>query len=96
MRRAPIASLKAKLSEYLDAVRAGEEIVVTERGRPIARLGPIGVSAGQESRVAALVRAGLARPPLRRLPADFLKQRGPADRKGRSLAVLLEERAEGR
>lgn len=31
---------KAKLSEVLARARAGEEIIVTDRNRPIARLGP--------------------------------------------------------
>lgn len=35
-----IRDLKARLSEYLDRVRGGEEIVVTDRGRPVARLVP--------------------------------------------------------
>lgn len=35
-----IAELKSKLSNYLKRVRAGEEIVVTDRETPIARLLP--------------------------------------------------------
>ncbi len=30
--------LKAKLSEYLALVSSGEEVTVTDRGRPVARL----------------------------------------------------------
>lgn len=96
MRRASIASLKARLSEYLDAVKAGEEVVVTDRGRPIARLGPMEVPASHESRLGALIRAGLARPPLRKLPTGFRDQRGPADPEGRGLGALIQEREEGR
>jgi len=36
-----IRELKAKLSAYLKAAAAGELITVTDRGRPIALLGPI-------------------------------------------------------
>ncbi|KRT77064.1 MAG: hypothetical protein XU14_C0022G0038 [Armatimonadetes bacterium CSP1-3] len=96
VRRASIASLKAKLSEYLDAVRAGEEVIVTERGRPIARIGPIEAPASYESHLAALLRAGLARLPRRKLSARFWDERGPADPEGRGLAALIEERAEDR
>lgn len=40
-----IRDLKAKLSEYVSAATAGEEIIVTDRGRPVARLtGLIGAS----------------------------------------------------
>ena len=35
---ANIATLKARLSEYLRQVKAGNEVVVTERGVPVARL----------------------------------------------------------
>ena len=33
-----IRDLKARLRKYLEAVRGGEEIVVTDRGRPVARI----------------------------------------------------------
>ena len=33
-----VRELKSKLSEYLGRVEAGEDIVVTDRGRPVARL----------------------------------------------------------
>ena len=36
-----LAHAKAHLSELIDQVEAGEEIVITRRGRPAARLGPV-------------------------------------------------------
>ena len=33
-----VAETKARLSELLDRVEAGDEIVITRRGRPIARI----------------------------------------------------------
>jgi len=41
MTTASISILKTHLSHYLDAVKSGEEVIVTERGRPIARLAPL-------------------------------------------------------
>ena len=38
---ASVAETKAKLSELLDRAAAGEEIVVTRSGKPIARLAPL-------------------------------------------------------
>jgi prevent-host-death family protein len=35
---ASVRELKARLSEYLRQVAAGEEVVVTSRGKPVARL----------------------------------------------------------
>ena len=56
-----VSVLRAELSSWLDRVRAGEEIVVTERGVPVARLSPI----ASASRVDELVRAGVLSKPVR-------------------------------
>lgn len=67
MRSMGIAELKALLSETLARVKAGEEVTVTEHGRPIARIMPLSranpLAATQE-----LVRTGLVKPPEK--PAD--------------------------
>lgn len=39
----PVSDLRAHLSEWLERARGGEEVVVTERGLPVARL--LGISA---------------------------------------------------
>jgi len=36
-----ISTLRAELSSCIDRVRGGEEIVVTDRGTPVARLLPV-------------------------------------------------------
>ena len=41
MKQVRIAELKARLSEYLRAVRGGESITVLDRDTPIARLIPV-------------------------------------------------------
>jgi len=64
-----VRELKNQLSGYLDRVKAGEEITVTEHGRPIARLTAM---APDVDRRAALVEAGIVRPAPathRRLPS---------------------------
>lgn len=38
MRKVGLAEAKAQLSALLDAVEAGEEVVITRRGRPVARV----------------------------------------------------------
>ncbi len=65
MKTAAISTLKAKLSEYLAAVKGGEEVIVTERGRPIARIRPIDARVAQDERLSRLVARGLVRPPTR-------------------------------
>lgn len=58
-----IRDLKNGLSKYLERVRAGEQVIVTDRGRPVARLSPIDEST---DRLADLVAAGVVRAPTRR------------------------------
>jgi antitoxin (DNA-binding transcriptional repressor) of toxin-antitoxin stability system len=38
MRKVALAEAKAQLSALLDAIEAGEEVVITRRGQPVARL----------------------------------------------------------
>jgi prevent-host-death family protein len=94
--KASISILKARLSQYLAAVKAGEEVIVTERGRPVARITTIGADGVLEGRLAKLVREGRVRPPTRAAPADELMDEAPPDPEGRSLQELLDDRAEGR
>jgi prevent-host-death family protein len=93
--RVSIGRLKARLSEYLRRARGGRGIIVTDRGRPVARLVGLKGEAAVEGRVAELVRSGLARPPERPLDSGFLGEPRPVDPEGRSLETILEERSEG-
>ena len=95
MRTASISELKARLSAYLDIVRGGDEVVVTDRGRMIARLVPVQASQRQDSRRDELLADGRLRAPSSRLPKNFWERPHPRDPTGRSLAVVLEERGDG-
>ncbi|MBI3791792.1 MAG: type II toxin-antitoxin system prevent-host-death family antitoxin [Gemmatimonadetes bacterium] len=95
MKTVAITDLKARLSAYLDRVRGGEEIGVTDRGRLIARLAPVEGAEHAESRRDLLLRTGQLKSPAAALPRDFHQKGAPADPAGRSLAALLEERSEG-
>ena len=95
MKRASIAELKARLSEFVAAARRGEDVLITDRGRPVARLAPLRASDGEEDRIAALVRAGVLNPPRGKLPRDFLTRALPTDPKGKLRKAVLDERSEG-
>lgn len=43
MQRVGVRDLKASLSRYLDVVKEGGSVLVTERGRPIARIVPVAI-----------------------------------------------------
>lgn len=91
-----IADLKARLSEYLARVRAGDEVLVTDRGTPIARIVPLtgrGESAGAGWE--ELERAGLIRRPRSRLTESFWTRPKPADPEGAVRAALIAEREGG-
>ncbi len=90
-----VSELKAKLSEQLRRVKAGEEVVVTERGRPVAVLSPVPKAKAGSAELTELIRAGLVRPPKHRLRDDFWDAPIPNDRRGAVLAALLAERREG-
>lgn len=61
--RVSVCRLKARLSEYLGRVRAGRTVVVTDRGRPVARIDPVNREDDPAGHLDALVAAGLARRP---------------------------------
>lgn len=64
-----IRELRDHLSRWIDEVRDGGEIVVTERGRAVARLVP----ASRPSRLDALIERGIVTPPADvRQPSDAL------------------------
>ena len=90
-----MSQLKAKLSEQLRKVKAGETVIITERGRPIAVMEPLS-SDQLDDEIVELVEAGLLRAGRRRLPAGFGDQDLPKDPEGSVRAAILEERAEGR
>ncbi len=94
MKHAKISQLRDHLSRYLDRVRAGGEVIVLDRERPIARIVPITEGArapvGDAERLASLERRGLVRRGTGRLPAWWSKHR-PVRVRG---SVLVDLRAE--
>jgi prevent-host-death family protein len=91
-RTVSISELKARLSAFLDTVRQGEEVLVTDRGRIVARLAPVSGEELAEGRRELLVRTGRLTPPRAGLPPDFWERPRPGDTTGRSLEVLRAER----
>jgi prevent-host-death family protein len=82
MKRVRIAELKARLSEYLRAVRNGETIAVLDRETPVAHIIPI------HARSALRVRKPIpGSPPPNRVPLPR-----PANLKLDVVELLLEER----
>lgn len=74
MRSTNIADLRNRLTQYLKEVRAGEEIIVRDRQRPIAKIVPFSVGEEEEDD-ADLVAAGVIRKGTGKLPRSFWGKR---------------------
>lgn len=84
----PVTELRAHLSGWLDRVRGGEEVIVTDRGVPVARI--LGMSAtatlqrlaadgviGRDASARRPMAGGRSRPRPRRSVSDVIsEQRG--------------------
>jgi prevent-host-death family protein len=77
-----VRELRRDASRWLARVRAGEVVVVTDRGRPVAKMIPLGEPGGYESLVAAgRIAPGPGRSMaevLRDLEADIPSDEGPS------------------
>jgi prevent-host-death family protein len=97
---ATISETKNSLSALIDRVRHGETIVVTDRGRPVARLEPVTGEDGpgpHEGRLARLERAGIIRRAREGRLDEIARVPPPAPLAGGDIvAVLLDERRNGR
>ncbi|HEX9758790.1 MAG TPA: type II toxin-antitoxin system prevent-host-death family antitoxin [Nitrospiria bacterium] len=96
MKKADVSKLKASLSEYLLRIKSGEEVIVTKRGKPIAKLVPISPSGTIPEELLEMQKAGLVSIGKGKLPKNFWTLPRPQDPKGSVLQALLEEREDGR
>jgi prevent-host-death family protein len=90
-----IAELKACLSSYLKRVKAGEDVIITERGKAIARITPLASRGPSPARYQEMIKAGIIRPGRKDLPDDFWDRPRAADPDASVLKALLEERESG-
>lgn len=97
MKTANIAKLKAQLSAYLAYVRNGEEVLVKDRNKPIAKIVPLRSPHSTNHELVALAVAGLVKLPevqggapksLRSIPKTRLIRK--------SVSVLMKEDRDGR
>jgi prevent-host-death family protein len=93
MKTATITEVKNQLSAIIDRVKAGESVVVTDRGQPVATIEPVRADADQAAWLRRLERSGTVRPaskspspPPTRLPSA----------NGSAVEALINERRSGR
>jgi prevent-host-death family protein len=97
MRTTTITEAKNRLSALIDLVRAGESVLITDRGRAVATIGPVASSPDTSLRLPRLQRAGLVRVGTAAPPVDLLRMPPPELATGVSaVEMLLDERRSGR
>jgi prevent-host-death family protein len=65
MRTVKISDLKVRLSAHLRYVKNGEELLVCDRNKPVARIIPCSVD-DQPERIRRLIARGVLAPPLKK------------------------------
>lgn len=70
----PVSALRAELKSWIERARDGEDVVITDRGVPVARL----TGVGSADLVSDLVRDGLLTPAQAERPAHTVPQTAQA------------------
>ena len=95
MRTVKISDLKARLSAHIQLVKDGEEVLVCDRNKPVARIVPCRLSdhTKQEQR---LVARGVLTLPLKRRPASDAWPVPPGNVSDEVMERVRREEREGR
>jgi prevent-host-death family protein len=98
MKQASITQAKNNLSALIDSVKGGSPVLIVDRGRPVARLEPVGAfGSGDDGRLERLVREGIVRPVRGKVPKDvFTTKLQRVKANASAVRAVLEERREGR
>ena len=97
MRYESISNAKNNLSSLIREVTQGESVIITDRGRPVARLDRVSDMEDMDAKVRALVEDGIVALPRRAPDASVLDLPMPSVAAGPSAVdYLLEEREGGR
>jgi prevent-host-death family protein len=94
-----VSSAKTNLSALIERVQQGETVLILHRGRPVARLGPVGGARHDTDgeRLNGLEAAGVIRRGLEPPDPDLFASRPAIESPGEGLlAALLADREEGR
>ncbi len=95
MRMVNIADLKAQLSAHIQRVRKGEEVLVCDRNKPVARIVPYRPEdySDQEQR---LIARGVLTPPVKRRAPSVAWPTPPGNVPDEIMAMIWREEREGR
>jgi prevent-host-death family protein len=95
MRTVNIGDLKARLSAHIRIVRDGEEVLVCDRNRPVARIVPCPMEdlSEQEQR---LVARGILAPPFKKRPDSASWPEPPGNVSDKAMEQVWREERENR
>ena len=95
MRTTNIAELKNNLSNFLADVKLGEEILISDRNKPFAKIIPLHNSSDFSAEELALAAAGILRlPEESEVSESFLKETRPDLKAETAIKAVLDERDE--
>lgn len=95
MQAVNIADLKNNLSSYLESVKRGEELIIRDRNRAIAKITPLTDLDDYAAEEAELIASGILRlPKKQKLPASFWKEQLPGITLARAVKAVTDERKE--
>ncbi len=99
MKTASITEAQSNLSALIESLRDGSPVLITDQGRPVARLEsvPSGDAEVDDDRLARLIRQGVVRPGrVKGFPALLMTPPPKADHGVSIVDAVIEERREGR
>ena len=88
-----ISKLKASLSSFLNIIKKGEEVIITDRGKAFAKIIPLDINDVETpAYLKELEQAGLACIGSGQIPKDFWNLPRPKVENNRGIKLVLEER----
>jgi prevent-host-death family protein len=94
MQTVNIGELKNHLSKHLEAVKNGEEIVIREDSRPIAKIVPLPEGNYSDEELELIAEGILSPPKKRKLPASFWDEKLAEIELERVVRAVTDERDE--
>jgi len=95
MRSVNISDLKARLSAHIQLVRDGEEVLVCDRNKPVARIVPCGLE-GHSEQERRLIARGALMPPRNKRPAAISWPDPPGNVSDKIMEQIWREERESR
>ena len=95
MQTRTVSQLKMSISACLRQVKSGEELLITEHGRPVARLLPVADIAALPEHLAEMEKKGLLKRAEKSLPENFWNLPRPDDPNAVLRSGVSAERDEG-